>query len=62
MLLSGGRTDAIPIAETLPLYEALQSAKVPSRLFVYPRGSHGWPGKQGTIGIAHAAKFLQHYL
>jgi dienelactone hydrolase len=62
MLLSGGRTDAIPLAETLPLYQALGAARTPSELYVYPHGSHNWPGKQGRLGIAHAAKFLQRYL
>jgi dienelactone hydrolase len=62
ILLSAGRTDAIPLAETLPLYRALRAAKVPSELYVYPRGSHNWPGRQGTLGIAHAAAFLLRYL
>jgi dienelactone hydrolase len=62
ILLSGGRTDAIPLAETLPLYRALRAAKVPSQLYVYPGGSHNWPGRQGALGIAHAAAFLLRYL
>ncbi|MGD0714661.1 MAG: dienelactone hydrolase family protein [Gaiellaceae bacterium] len=62
ILLSGGRTDAIPLAETLPLYRALRSAHVPAALYVYPRGSHDWPGRQGALGIAHAAAFLLRYL
>ena len=62
ILLSGGRTDAIPLAETLPLYQALKAAGVPTQLYVYPRGSHNWPGRQGTLGIEHAAAFLQRYL
>jgi dienelactone hydrolase len=62
ILLSGGRTDAIPLAETLPLYRALRAAKVPSQLYVYPHGSHNWPGRQGTLGIEHAAAFLRRYL
>jgi len=62
ILLSGGRTDAIPLAETLPLYQALQRARVPTALYVYPRGSHEWPGRQGALGIAHAAAFLCRYL
>jgi dienelactone hydrolase len=62
ILLSGGRTDAIPLAETLPLYRALRAAKVPSELYVYPHGSHNWPGRQGTLGIEHAAAFLRLYL
>jgi dienelactone hydrolase len=62
MLLSGGSTDAIPLQETLPLYRALRAAHVPSELYVYPHGSHNWPRKQGTLGIAHAATFLRRYL
>ncbi len=62
ILLSGGRTDAIPLAETLPLYQALVHAGVPAQLYVYPRGSHDWPGRQGALGIAHAAAFLKQYL
>lgn len=62
MLLSGGATDAIPLQETLPLYRALRQAHVPARLYVYPHGSHDWPGKQGTAGIARAAQFLRRYL
>lgn len=62
ILLSGGRTDAIPLAQTLPLYRALQRAHVPAALYVYAHGSHDWPGRQGTIGIARAAAFLCRYL
>jgi dienelactone hydrolase len=62
ILLSGGKTDAIPLSETLPLYRALRAAHVPSALYVYPHGSHSWPGKQGTLGIRHAAAFLQRHL
>jgi fermentation-respiration switch protein FrsA (DUF1100 family) len=62
ILLSGGRTDAIPLSETLPLYDALRAAHVPSALYVYPHGSHNWPGRQGTLGIQRAATFLKHHL
>jgi dienelactone hydrolase len=62
ILLSGGRTDAIPLNETLPLYRALGAAHVPSELYVYPHGSHNWPARQGTLGIWHAAAFLRRYL
>ncbi len=62
ILLSGGSTDAIPLAETLPLYRALRSAHVPASLYVYPHGSHSWPGAQGAAGIAHAAAFLKRHL
>lgn len=62
ILLSAGKTDAIPLAETLPLYRALRAAHVPSELYVYPHGSHNWPGRQGALGIARAAAFLRQYL
>jgi dienelactone hydrolase len=62
ILLSGGATDAIPLAETLPLYRALRAAHVPSSLYVYPHGSHDWPGRQGALGIRHAAAFLRSHL
>jgi dienelactone hydrolase len=62
ILLSGGATDAIPLSETLPLYRALRRAGVPSALYVYPHGSHGWPRRQGTLGIQRAASFLRRYL
>jgi dienelactone hydrolase len=62
ILLSGGRTDAEPLSVTLPLYRALRAAHVPTELYVYPRGSHNWPGRQGTLGIAHAAAFLRREL
>ena len=62
ILLSGGSTDAIPLAETLPLFRALQAAHVASSLYVYPHGSHDWPGRQGTLGIRRAAAFLRSYL
>jgi dienelactone hydrolase len=62
ILLSGGSTDAIPLAQTLPLYDALRAAHVPAALYVYPHGSHDWPGEQGTLGIRHAAAFLRAHL
>lgn len=62
ILLSAGTTDAIPLAETLPLYRALRAAHVPTSLYVYPHGSHNWPGAQGAAGVTHAAAFLHRYL
>jgi dienelactone hydrolase len=62
ILLSGGSTDAITLADTLPLYQALRAARIPSELYVYPHGSHGWPSTQGTLGIQHAAAFLRRFL
>jgi dienelactone hydrolase len=62
ILLSGGATDAIPVSETRPLYDALRAAHVPTELYVYPHGEHTWPGRQGALGIARAAAFLRRYL
>jgi dienelactone hydrolase len=62
ILLSGGATDAIPLAVTLPLYRALRAAHVPNSLYVYPHGSHNWPGCQGTLGIRRAGAFLRGHL
>ena len=62
ILLSAGATDAVPLADTLPLFRALRAAHVASSLYVYPRGSHDWPGRQGTLGIRRAAAFLRAHL
>jgi dienelactone hydrolase len=62
ILLSGGARDAIPLSETRPFYLALRRARIASSLYVYPHGSHNWPGAQGTLGIQHAVAFLRHYL
>ena len=59
LLLSGGATDAIPLSWTLVLYRAARAAGTKVSLFVYPHGSHSWPRRQGTAGIAHAASFLR---
>lgn len=61
ILLSGGSSDAIPLAETLRLYRALRAAHRPAALYVYPHGSHQWPGSQGSLGIRRAAAFLRRY-
>ena len=61
-LLFGGRTDAIRLVDILPLYQALRAAHVPTELYVYPNGSHNWPGRQGALGIARAATFLRRHL
>jgi dienelactone hydrolase len=62
LLLSGGNTDAVPLAWTLVLYHAAQAAGTDASLYVYPRGSHSWPGRQGSAGIAAAARFLRSAL
>jgi dienelactone hydrolase len=59
LLLSGGTTDAVPLSWTLALYQAALSAGTKASLFVYPHGSHSWPRRQGTIGIARAVRFLR---
>jgi carboxymethylenebutenolidase len=62
LILSGGSTDAIPLSAVLPLHQALVAAHVPSELFVYPHGSHSWPGPQGAAGLRHTVAFLRRYL
>jgi dienelactone hydrolase len=62
LLLSGGRTDAVPLAETRALYRTMLAADVAAELYVYPHGSHDWPGRQGALGIARAASFLRAHL
>ena len=59
LLLSGGTHDAIPLSSTLALYDAARAAGTHVELFVYPHGSHNWPGRQGTQGIRRAAQFLR---
>jgi fermentation-respiration switch protein FrsA (DUF1100 family) len=60
--VAGGKSDAIPLDWTLTLYRAARSAGTRVSLFVYPHGSHSWPGRRGTIGIARAARFLRSTL
>ncbi len=62
LLLSGGTRDAIPLSATLALYDAARAAGSHVELFVYPHGSHDWPGPQGTAGIERAARFLRSKL
>jgi dienelactone hydrolase len=62
LLLSGGKHDAIPLAWTLDLYRAAKAAGTKVSLFVYPNGSHGWPGQQGSAGITRASAFLRALL
>lgn len=58
IFLDGGSHDIVPAANARALYAAAVAAHVPSALYVYGNGSHGWPGEQGTAGIARAAAFL----
>ena len=62
ILLSGGPHDAIPASDTRALYRAIRAAGVTSSFYVYGNGSHGWPGAQGSAGIAKAAAFLRAHL
>jgi dienelactone hydrolase len=59
LLLSGGTTDAVPVAATEALYRAAQAAGDHVELFVYPHGVHDWRGRQGRAGIRRAVRFLQ---
>jgi dienelactone hydrolase len=58
LLLSAGKTDAVPLEWTLALYRAAHDAGTKVSLFVYPNGTHSWPRAQGTVGINRAARFL----
>lgn len=62
IFLDGGSHDIVPPANARALYSAARSAGVRSALFVYGNGTHGWPGRQGTVGIARAASFLEQTL
>jgi dienelactone hydrolase len=62
IFLDGGRRDIVPPANALALYAAARAARVPAALFVYGDGTHSWPGRQGAVGIAHAAAFLRAHM
>jgi dienelactone hydrolase len=62
LVLDGGSGDAIPPADAIALYRALQHAHVPAGLFVYPHGNHQWKGAQGAAGERRAVAFLKRYL
>jgi dienelactone hydrolase len=62
IFLDGGSHDIVPAANARALHAAAVAAHVPSALYVYGNGSHGWPGEQGTAGIARAAAFLVRHL
>ena len=59
LLLSGGTTDAIPLAATRALYDAVRASGDPVELYVFPHGAHDWPGRQGRAGIRRAVAFLR---
>lgn len=58
IFLDGGTHDIVPAANAEALYAAARQGHVRTALYVYPDGSHNWPGRQGTEGIARAAAFL----
>jgi dienelactone hydrolase len=62
IFLDGGTHDIVPPANARALYAAAQGAGIRSALFVYGNGTHGWPGRQGAVGIARAAAFLRTVL
>ena len=62
IFLDGGSHDIVPPENARQLYAAARRAHVPSALFVYGNGSHGWPGAQGVAGRRRAAQFLLRYL
>jgi dienelactone hydrolase len=61
LVLSGGARDAMPVADSIALRDALRAAHVPSALYVYPDGSHDWPGAQYWAGLSHTLAFLRRY-
>jgi acetyl esterase/lipase len=41
-LMHAGDDDAVKVENSLRIYEALNNNKIPSELFVYPKGGHGF--------------------
>ena len=62
IFLSGGSRDIVPPENSRLLDTAARRAHVTASLFVYPDGTHDWPGRQGRVGIARAAAFLRRVL
>ena len=62
ILLYGGRTDSTFLARAFHFGNGRSPAHSPTEIYVYPDGTHDWPGIQGTIGIAKAAAFLRLHL
>jgi dienelactone hydrolase len=58
IFLSGGSRDIVKPENARRLFDAARRAGVPAALFVYPNGTHDWPGKQGETGRLKAARFL----
>lgn len=59
IFLDGGSHDIVPSSNAEALYTAARQGRVHTALYIYPGGTHNWPGRQGTAGIAHAAAFLR---
>jgi dienelactone hydrolase len=62
IFLDGGSRDIVPPRNAHELYAAARADHVPAALYIYGKGTHEWPGAQGTAGIARAAAFLNRYL
>jgi dienelactone hydrolase len=62
IFLDGGPHDIVPPENARALYAATSRDHVPSALFIYPDGTHGWPGHQGAVGRRRAAAFLLVHL
>jgi len=62
VFLDGGRRDIVPPQNARELFAAARAAGVPTALYVYPDGTHDWPGRQGALGIARAAAFLRAHM
>ncbi len=46
----------------LALHRALVAHRVPTSLYVYPHGSHSWPGAQGRAALRRTEAFLRRWL
>jgi dienelactone hydrolase len=62
IFLDGGPHDLVGPANARALYVAARRGGVATALYVYPDGTHDWPGRQGEVGRARAAAFLLRHL
>jgi dienelactone hydrolase len=62
LVLSGGRRDAVPVADAVSLYRSLRQAHIRAVLHVYPNGTHNWKGPQRIAGENWVFEFLHRYL
>jgi dienelactone hydrolase len=62
IFLDGGSHDIVPPENARTLYAAARAGGVPAALYVFPNGTHEWPGAQGRAGRARAVAFLRRYL